>query len=102
MVRHGETEWSAGLRHTGRTDIGLTDAGRAAAAALRPLLAGQEFALVLTSPATRARVFCERAVVTISPANPCNRAARAIEPPIRPKPISAMRLKRGSVLTWPP
>jgi len=55
MVRHGETEWSAALRHTGRTDIGLTEAGRAAAAALRPLLARQEFALVLTSPATRAR-----------------------------------------------
>jgi probable phosphoglycerate mutase len=55
MVRHGETEWSAGLRHTSSTDIGLTDAGRAAAAALRPLLAGHEFALVLTSPATRAR-----------------------------------------------
>ncbi len=55
MVRHGETEWSAGLRHTGRTDIGLTDAGRVAAAALYPLLAGHEFALVLTSPATRAR-----------------------------------------------
>ena len=29
------------------------------------------------------------------------RAARAIEPPIRPKPISAMRLKCGSVLnSW--
>jgi probable phosphoglycerate mutase len=61
MVRHGETEWSAGLRHTGRTDIGLTDAGRAAATALRPLLAGHEFALVLTSSATRARETARRA-----------------------------------------
>jgi len=55
MVRHGETEWSAALRHTGRTDIALTDAGRAAATALRPILAGHEFALVLTSPAVRSR-----------------------------------------------
>lgn len=55
LVRHGETEWSAALRHTGRTDVDLTDAGRAASAALRPLLADRAFALVLTSPATRAR-----------------------------------------------
>src|SRR5205823_8176099 len=50
-----ETEWSTALRHTGRTDVELTEAGHAAAAALRPVLAGQEFALVLTSPATRTR-----------------------------------------------
>jgi probable phosphoglycerate mutase len=55
IVRHGETEWSAALRHTGRTDIDLTDAGRAAAAALGPVLADRAFALVLTSPATRSR-----------------------------------------------
>jgi len=55
MVRHGETTWSAALRHTGLTDVDLTDSGRAAAAALRPRLAGHEFALVLTSPATRSR-----------------------------------------------
>ena len=50
----------------------------------------------MPSSATRARVFSERAVVTISPASPCARAARAIEPPIRPKPISAMRLNRSA------
>jgi probable phosphoglycerate mutase len=55
MVRHGETEWSAALRHTGTTDVALTDAGRAAAVALAPLLAGHPFARVLTSPAARAR-----------------------------------------------
>src|SRR4051812_9148418 len=54
MVRHGPTEWSESGRHTGRTDIPLADAGRAAAAALAPLLAGREFALVLSSPASRA------------------------------------------------
>jgi probable phosphoglycerate mutase len=55
IVRHGETEWSKAWKHTGRTDLPLTDAGRAAAASLRPMLAGRTFALVLTSPLQRAR-----------------------------------------------
>ena len=37
----------------------------------------------------------ERAVATIARTAPCARAARAIEPPIRPTPISARRLKIG-------
>ena len=49
-----------------------------------------------------ARLLAERAVVTISPANPCSRAARAIEPPIRPKPISAIRLNDGAAFTCAP
>ena len=55
IVRHGETEWSQAWRHTGRTDVPLTEEGRAKAAALRPSLAGRAFALVLTSPLQRAR-----------------------------------------------
>lgn len=55
MLRHGETEWSRSGRHTGRTDIPLTDAGRRAAAALRPHLVGHEFAWVACSPLQRAR-----------------------------------------------
>ncbi|MEA2229584.1 MAG: hypothetical protein QOF04_3214 [Solirubrobacteraceae bacterium] len=54
-MRHAETEWSRGGRHTGRTDVALTDAGRARARELAPVLAGRSFALVLTSPLPRAR-----------------------------------------------
>ena len=55
MIRHGQTEWSATGRHTSTTDVPLTAAGEAAAAALAPALAAHEFALVLASPRTRAR-----------------------------------------------
>ena len=54
LLRHAETEWSIAGKHTGRTDIPLTEHGRELAAALAPRVADREFALVLCSPLSRA------------------------------------------------
>lgn len=54
LIRHGETEWSRSGRHTGRTDIPLTDAGVAACKALARALAHRRFVAAFSSPLSRA------------------------------------------------
>jgi broad specificity phosphatase PhoE len=54
LLRHGETEWSLGGKHTGRTDIPLTPRGEAAAKALTPVLSRRRIVATFTSPARRA------------------------------------------------
>jgi broad specificity phosphatase PhoE len=54
LVRHGETEWARLGKHTGRTDIPLTELGREQAGAVARRLASHPFAAVLSSPLSRA------------------------------------------------
>ncbi|OBJ69254.1 acid phosphatase [Mycobacterium sp. 1274756.6] len=63
LLRHGETEWSKTGRHTGRTDLALTDYGRRRAQAVAPVLRGLDLVdpLVLCSPRQRARTTAELA-----------------------------------------
>ncbi len=61
LVRHAETAWTLEKRHTGRSDIPLTERGREAALALAATLPQERFELVLRSPSLRARETCELA-----------------------------------------
>ncbi|MFF8942740.1 histidine phosphatase family protein [Streptomyces sp. NPDC014864] len=55
LVRHGETEWSRSGRHTGRTDVPLTEHGREEARRLVPLVRSHRIGAAFVSPAQRAR-----------------------------------------------
>lgn len=54
VLRHGETEWSAAGRHTGRTDIPLTPRGETVAAELAGPISRRRIRAAFTSPAKRA------------------------------------------------
>jgi broad specificity phosphatase PhoE len=74
LLRHGQTEWSAAGRHTGRTDIPLTPKGVADAAALAPMvtrrIAGDRLVAVFASPAQRAQRTAELAGLTVTKTDP--------------------------------
>lgn len=59
LVRHGETEWSRSGRHTGRTDVPLTERGRDQARRLAPALRQLRVAAAFASPLQRAQETAE-------------------------------------------
>jgi broad specificity phosphatase PhoE len=61
LARHGETEWSRSGRHTGLTDLPLTERGERAARRLGERLRGIAPVKVLSSPLQRAVRTCELA-----------------------------------------
>lgn len=72
LLRHGETEWSATGKHTGRTDLDLTDTGREQAKLAAEALARLELEdpLVISSPRHRAQVTAELAGLTVDEISP--------------------------------
>ena len=66
LVRHGETQWSRTGRHTGRTDVPLTELGQRQANALGSMLRGRPFAAVLVSPLQRATETLRRASLDVA------------------------------------
>ena len=61
VIRHGETAWTESRRHTGLTDIPLTERGEQQARRFGEHLRRRSFAHVFTSPLQRARRTCELA-----------------------------------------
>lgn len=61
IVRHGETAWTEARRHTGLTDIPLTEHGELQARRFGDHLRRRSYRHVFTSPLLRARRTCELA-----------------------------------------
>ncbi|MBO7934654.1 MULTISPECIES: histidine phosphatase family protein [Streptomyces] len=59
LVRHGETEWSRSGRHTGWTDVPLTEHGREEARRLVPMIRSHRIGAAFVSPLQRARETAE-------------------------------------------
>ena len=70
LLRHGETEWSKEGRHTGHTDLPLTELGRRQAVQAGRLITGLKIAAVWSSPAQRAQDTAELAGLTVDGLDP--------------------------------
>ncbi len=72
LLRHGETAWSKSGQHTGRTDLDLTDNGRAEAELTGRVLAELKLAdpVVISSPRQRALATAKLAGLAIDEASP--------------------------------
>ncbi len=72
LLRHGETEWSRDRKHTGRTDLDLTENGRQQAklAGLTLEHLALEDPLVISSPRRRALATAELAGLTVDEVSP--------------------------------
>lgn len=68
LLRHGQTEWSRSGRHTGRTDLELTEEGRQQARSAASALAELKLddPLVISSPRQRAVVTAELAGLDVA------------------------------------
>ena len=72
LLRHGETEWSRSGRHTGRTEVELTETGQQQAKLTAELLAelNLDNPLVFSSPRRRALATAELAGLTVDEVSP--------------------------------
>ncbi|MDX1874379.1 acid phosphatase [Mycolicibacterium sp. 120266] len=72
LLRHGETEWSKSGKHTGRTDLDLTDTGRYQAKLAAEALGDLQLRdpLVVSSPRRRALLTAELAGLTVDEVTP--------------------------------
>jgi probable phosphoglycerate mutase len=59
LIRHGATEWSESGRHTGTTDLSLTELGKKQAELLKKRLSQEKFTKVFCSPLKRALETCQ-------------------------------------------
>lgn len=72
LLRHGETEWSKSGQHTSRTDLELTNAGRAQAKRAGQALAELKLddPVVISSPRQRALATAQLAGLTVDEVSP--------------------------------
>lgn len=59
LLRHGETEWTKSGRHTGKTDLPLTEQGFAQVLHWQKVLNSAHFDAVFCSPLLRAKETCQ-------------------------------------------